>query len=65
MPFFFKALSTLLIDSSLDGISPRTLSYRLKELEKEGLVKKKILPVVPLHVEYALTSKGQGLKDIF
>ncbi len=53
------------LQKSLDGISPRTLSYRLKELEKEGLLTKKVLPVVPLHVEYTLTPKGKALKDIF
>ncbi len=53
------------LQQALDGISPRTLSYRLKELEQEGLVKKKVFPVVPLHVEYTLTPKGQALKDIF
>jgi DNA-binding HxlR family transcriptional regulator len=49
----------------LTGISPRTLSFRLKELEQEGLVIKKVLPVIPLHVEYSLTPKGQALKEIF
>jgi DNA-binding HxlR family transcriptional regulator len=53
------------LQKALNGISPRTLSYRLKELEQEGLVNKKILPVVPLHVEYTLTPKGQALKGIF
>ena len=53
------------LQKALNGVSPRTLSYRLKELEKEGLVKKKVLPVIPLHVEYTLTPKGQALKDIF
>lgn len=53
------------LQKALPGISPRTLSYRLKELEDEGIVKKKIFPVVPLHVEYSLTPKGQALKEIF
>lgn len=53
------------LQKALDGISPRTLSYRLKELEQEGIVKKKVFPVIPLHVEYSLTPKGQALKDIF
>lgn len=53
------------LQKALEGISPRTLSYRLKELEQEGLVKKKVFPVVPLHVEYTLTPKGHALKDIF
>ena len=49
----------------LHGISPKTLSFRLKELEREGLIKKTIFPVVPPHVEYELTAKGSALKKIF
>ncbi len=53
------------LQKTLVGISPKTLSVRLKELEGEGLVKKKIYPVVPPHVEYTLTSKGKSLEDVF
>jgi DNA-binding HxlR family transcriptional regulator len=53
------------IQRSLKGISPKTLSLRLKELEQQGFVTKKVFPVVPLHVEYHLTDKGRTLKDIF
>lgn len=48
----------------LSGISPKTLSLRLQELEKEGIVAKKVFAEVPLHVEYSLTKKGQSLKEI-
>jgi len=50
--------------NSLHGISPRTLSARLSELEEYGIVKKKIFPVVPLKVEYSLAKKGRELKVI-
>lgn len=53
------------LQRALNGISPKTLSFRLKELEREGLLKKKIFPVVPLHVEYTLTPKGKALKEVF
>ncbi len=53
------------IQRSLAGISPKTLSLRLRELEREGFISKKVFPVVPLHVEYKLTAKGKTLKDIF
>ncbi len=53
------------LEKELKPISPKTLSLRLKELETEGLVKRKILAEVPLHVEYSLTSKGKSLKNIF
>lgn len=49
---------------SLPGVSPKTLSLRLRELERDGIVKKKVFAEVPLHVEYSLTPKGQSLRDI-
>lgn len=50
--------------SSLSGISPRTLSARLFELEKSGVIKKKIYPQVPPKVEYNLTKRGHELHFI-
>lgn len=52
------------LSRSLVGISPRTLSARLGELEKCGIIKKKVFPEVPLHVEYSLTPRGHALKLI-
>lgn len=52
------------LQRSLQGISPKTLSLRLKELEEEGIVQKKIFAEVPLHVEYSLTHKGQSLREV-
>lgn len=49
----------------LDGISTKTLSIRLQELEKEKIISKRVFAEVPLHVEYSLTKKGESLKDIF
>ena len=49
---------------SLDGVSPKTLSERLKSLEKEGITTKKIYPEVPPRVEYSLTKRGQSLAAI-
>lgn len=53
------------IQKALGSISPKTLSIRLKELEREGLIKRKVFPVIPLHVEYELSNRGRALKDIF
>lgn len=53
------------LQKSLIGISPKTLSVRLRELEKEKIIYKKVFAEVPLHVEYSLTVKGKSLKDIF
>ena len=43
----------------LDGISSRTLAKRLYELEKKGMIKKKIYTEIPPRVEYSLTEKGK------
>ncbi len=52
------------LERSLSGISPRTLSLRLRALEEEGVVERHTYPEVPPRVEYALTSKGQALLPI-
>jgi DNA-binding HxlR family transcriptional regulator len=44
--------------SNLSGISPKTLTERLRELENEGLVKREVFAEVPTRVEYSLTEKG-------
>jgi DNA-binding HxlR family transcriptional regulator len=49
------------LERSLEGISPRTLSLRLRALEEEGIVVRKTFPEVPPRVEYALTTKGEAL----
>lgn len=51
-------------EQSLQGISPRTLSQRLDELENEGVVTKQSFAEVPPRVEYTLTKKGQDLLPI-
>ena len=43
-------------------ISGRLLSERLKELEKEGIVERKVFSEVPIRVEYNLTEKGYSLE---
>jgi DNA-binding HxlR family transcriptional regulator len=49
------------LERSLTGISPRTLSLRLKALEDEGIVARDTFPEVPPRVEYSLTDKGRAL----
>lgn len=70
----FLIIRDLLIDGtvrfgdllrSLDGISPKTLSLRLRELEKYGLVTRIVYPEIPPKVEYKLTEKGKGLESVF
>jgi DNA-binding HxlR family transcriptional regulator len=52
------------LERSLEGISPRTLSLRLRALEDEGIVERQTFPEVPPRVEYALTEKGRDLLPI-
>ena len=52
------------LERSLQGISPRTLSLRLRALEEEAIVERRTDPEVPPRVEYALTEKGRALVPI-
>src|ERR1700757_3620058 len=52
------------LERSLGGISPRTLSLRLRALEDEGIVERHTFPEVPPRVEYALTDKGEALAPL-
>ncbi|HET6449544.1 MAG TPA: helix-turn-helix domain-containing protein [Conexibacter sp.] len=52
------------LERSLAGISPRTLSLRLRALEEERIVERRTFPEVPPRVEYALTEKGRALVPI-
>ena len=49
------------LERSLEGISPRTLSLRLRALEAEGVIERRTYPEVPPRVEYRLTAKGRAL----
>ena len=52
------------IKRELDGICSRSLSERLDEMEKDGLIKRIVTEDSPPRVEYYLTEKGQELKKI-
>ncbi len=45
------------------GISPRTLSIRLKELEEAELIKRENFAEIPPRVEYTLTQDGREVRD--
>lgn len=46
------------------GLSDRLLSERLKELEHEGIVSRRVIPDTPVRVEYTLTEKGRDLGEV-
>src|SRR5436190_6753906 len=52
------------LEHSCPGISPRTLSERLRALEQEGILVRRSYPESPPRVEYELTGKGAGLLPI-
>jgi DNA-binding HxlR family transcriptional regulator len=49
------------LERSLEGISPRTLSLRLRSLEAEDVIRRRTYAEVPPRVEYDLTPKGRAL----
>lgn len=51
------------IESALP-VSGRLLSERLKELEKEEIVERKVYTEIPVRVEYSLTEKGRALEEV-
>ena len=52
------------LEHSCAGISPRTLSERLRVLEDEGIVERRSYAESPPRVEYELTGKGEALLPI-
>ena len=49
----------------IGGISQKMLTKTLRQMEREGLVSRTIHPVVPPHVDYALTPLGSTLSEAF
>ena len=47
----------------MKGVSSKTLAIRLKELEKNGILKRQAFNEIPPRVEYQLTAKGQELVE--
>ncbi len=49
----------------LDGITHKALADALKRLERNGLVKRTVLPTTPIGVEYTITPLGHSLREPF
>jgi len=47
----------------IDGISQKVLSQSLKHLERDGLIRRRAYPTVPVTVEYSITDLGRTLSD--
>ncbi len=50
------------LEEKLEHITPKTLTDRLRELEKEKIIVRKIYHEIPPRVEYSLTKKGKQLQ---
>ncbi|HEX9317893.1 MAG TPA: helix-turn-helix domain-containing protein [Nitrososphaeraceae archaeon] len=50
--------------NSIEGISTKTLSLRLQQLEEYGLIERKVIPGRPAHTVYSLTKKGMDVQRI-
>jgi DNA-binding HxlR family transcriptional regulator len=46
------------------GITPKMLAAKLKEMERDGIVIRKLYPEVPPRVEYSLTRLGRSLRSV-
>ncbi len=58
-PLRFSEIRQLVPD-----LSDRLLSERMKELEAEGIVERRVIDDTPVRVEYALTEKGRALEPV-
>mgnify|MGYP000452576601 FL=1 len=52
------------IRAYIGEISDRLLSQRLKELEREGIIVRRVIPTTPVRIEYSLTPKGRELEEV-
>ncbi|QDZ39352.1 helix-turn-helix transcriptional regulator [Euhalothece natronophila Z-M001] len=52
------------LQRALTGITQKMLTQQLREMETDGLVTRKVYPVVPPKVEYSLTALGESLRPI-
>lgn len=49
---------------NIEGITPKVLTERLRELEKFGIIKRKIVSEYPIKVEYELTDLGKAFEPV-
>jgi DNA-binding HxlR family transcriptional regulator len=53
-----------MLQKHISGISNKMFTQTVRELEKDGLITRKVFPVVPPRVEYELSARGKSLENI-
>jgi DNA-binding HxlR family transcriptional regulator len=53
------------LKKAVSGISQKMLTQQLRELERDGLIKRKVFPEIHPHVEYSMTRLGLSLGGIY
>jgi DNA-binding HxlR family transcriptional regulator len=53
-----------ILQKKIAGISNKMFTQNVRQLEQDGLISRKIFPVVPPKVEYSLTNRGKSLEHI-
>ena len=49
---------------AVEGVPPRTLTERLRELEQAGVLERRVVPASPPYAEYRLTERGRRLAPV-
>lgn len=52
------------LQRAMEGITPKVLTRQLRDLERDGIIERRVYPQVPPRVEYSLTSLGRSLLPI-
>ncbi|MEO9891879.1 helix-turn-helix domain-containing protein [Aurantibacter sp.] len=58
------AMRSGMLQKKIPGISNKMFTQTVRELEKDGLLTRKVFPVVPPKVEYSLSSRGKSLEVV-
>jgi len=58
------SLRSGILQKKIPNISNKMFTQTVRELEKDGLISRKVFPVVPPKVEYELTIQGKSLENI-
>ena len=52
------------LTAAIPELSDRMLAARLEELQREGIVERRVIPSTPVRIEYRLTEKGRALDPV-